>query len=454
LKIKRPPKKIPVSEIRMESFVINFPLAKDLSAKGDYLHWDQLRHRLPSGTDEECVWSLLSMIRRADGQFLSLTGSNDAQHAFIKNTPLILQTSSMVDRLTTSGGEAELLEPLAAYQHLLDELRAEESISSSQLEGAATTSRVALEMIKVKRAPRDESEKMIMGNFHMMEYVNSHCTEEMSMEFLRKLHVIAVEGIDDEKYLPERFRQSNDVVVVDTENNVIHTPPDHTEINHRLILLLAWANTPHERLEGKNYLHPLVKACILHFMVGYLHPFYDGNGRTARAFFYWYMLRCGYSAFRHISVSKLLKKASTAYAKSYCYSETDDMDLTYFVEYQCSIVSRSLGEYVEYIHHMIKVRQELDSFLYESGLAAGLNSRQISLLNVAFARPGNIFTVAEVRERMAVSDNTARKDLSALEKLGLLKSHKDGKETVYVSPKTLPQLNKWNAQTAPRGSSW
>lgn len=454
MKIKRPPMKISVAEMDMGNFSSNFQLAKDLSEKAEYLHWDQLRHRLPSGTDEKSVWSLVSVFRRADGQYLTLTGYDETQFAFIKNTPLIQQTSSMVDRLATSGGEAELLEPLAASRHLLDELRAEESISSSQLEGAATTSRVALEMIKVKRAPRDASEKMIMGNYHMMEYVNAHCTEEMTMEFLRELHAIAVGGIDDKKYCPGRFRESNDVVVADIENNVIHTPPDHTEINHRLLHLIFWANKPHERFEGKEYLHPLVKACILHFMMGFIHPFHDGNGRTARALFYWYMLRCGYSAFRHISISKLLKKASTAYAKSYCYSETDDMDLTYFVEYQCEIVGRALGEYVDYIQHMVKVRQDLDNFLYESGLTAGLNARQVSLLNVAFARPGNIFTVAEVRERMAVSDNTARKDLTTLEKLGLLKAHKDGKETVYVSPKTLLQLTKWNSPKAPRGSSW
>lgn len=454
MKVKRPPKELEVGEIPFDKLAVTLPLASVTNEKGEYLPWDALRHRLPAGVDPQIYWSLTRILRRASGRSLTLNGYSLDELAFINITPQMQQTLSMVDRLATSGGEAELLEPLLTARHLLEELRAEESISSSQLEGAATTSRVALEMIKINRAPRDESEKMIMGNFHMMEYVNAHCSDDLTLANFKQLHTIAVGDINDEKYRPGEFRTSDDVVVADIQNEIIHTPPAHDEIELRLSRLFQWANTPHEQLIGKEYLHPLIKACILHFMVGFIHPFHDGNGRAARALFYGYMLRCGYSAFQHISISKLLKKASTAYAKAYCYSETDEMDLTYFVDYQCSIVGRALGEYVDYIQHMVKVRSELDAFLYESGIGATLNARQHSLLNVAFARPGNIFTAAEVRERLGVSDNTARKDLNALAELGLLRTHKDGKETVYISPKNLPQISHWKNKSLPKGSAW
>ena len=454
MKAKRPPKLLAVGEIPADALTATFPLIAMVNEKGEYLPWDALRHRIPTKINPQIFWSLTTIVRRANGRLLTLNGYDFNQLAFLNITPQMQQTISMVDRLATSGGESELLEPLFSSRHLLEELRAEESISSSQLEGAATTSRVALEMIKVNRAPRDESEKMIMGNFHMMEYVNAHCSEDLSLANFKELHAIAVGEINDQKYRPGEFRRSDDVVVADIQNEIIHHPPTYTEVELRLSLLFQWANKPHERLEGKEYLHPLIKSCILHFMIGFIHPFNDGNGRAARALFYWYMLRCGYSAFRHISISKLLKNASTAYAKSYCYSETDDMDLTYFVDYQCGIVGRALNEYVDYIHHMVRVRAELNAFLYESEIGATLNERQKNLLNVAFARPENIFTVAEVRERLGVSDNTARKDLNLLAELGLLRSHKDGKETVYVSPKSLPQVNQWKNRARPKGSAW
>ena len=45
---------------------------------------------------------------------------------------------------------------------------------------------------------------------------------------------------------------------------------------------------------GEYFLHPIVKAIAIHYLIGYIHPFYDGNGRTARALFYWYLISQGH----------------------------------------------------------------------------------------------------------------------------------------------------------------
>lgn len=52
----------------------------------------------------------------------------------------------------------------------------------------------------------------------------------------------------------------------------------------------------------------------LHFMLGYEHPFVDGNGRVARAMFDWAMLRNGYWLFEFISVSRIIRQAPAKYA--------------------------------------------------------------------------------------------------------------------------------------------
>src|SRR5205814_10028127 len=52
--------------------------------------------------------------------------------------------------------------------------------------------------------------------------------------------------------------------------------------------------------------HPMVRSMILHFWLAYDHPFVDGNGRTARALFYWSMLRNGYWMFEYITISKII----------------------------------------------------------------------------------------------------------------------------------------------------
>lgn len=91
-----------------------------------------------------------------------------------------------------------------------------------------------------------------------------------------------------------------------------------------------------------------MKAIILHFMLGYEHPFRDGNGRTARALFYWFMLKSGYWPFEYISISTLLKEAPMQYGRSYVYTETDAFDLTYFVIYQLRVIERAMQAFMTY----------------------------------------------------------------------------------------------------------
>ena len=91
------------------------------------------------------------------------------------------------------------------------------------------------------------------------------------------------------------------------------------------------------------------QSIILHFMIGYDHPFVDGNGRVARALFYWAMLRHGYPLAKFLSISKVLREAPARYARAYRFTETDGGDLTYFVDHQLDVIARSieaLGDYV------------------------------------------------------------------------------------------------------------
>lgn len=414
-----------------------------------YLHYDQLRHRVSSPDELDTLWWGLHFSRMLSAKWLDLKFDGDttltAPAAKINTTSLMQKSCSIVDRLTTSAAEAERHEKFNADNYLMTELTAAESIASSQLEGAATTSRVALEMIKLGRHPRDNSEKMIMGNYHLMQYIASRGNKPFDIKEILHLQSVAVAGIDDERYSPgELRRNTDDVVVVDHEQNVLHTPIAAEHLESALKKLCVFINIPHESAEDENYLHPLVKAAIIHFMVGYLHPFRDGNGRTARALFYWYMLKCGYSAFRYISISKLLKNAPSKYVKAYLYTETDELDLTYFVDYQCEIVSRAVKEYTDYIKDLLQTRGELASWLYSTGIAEKVNSRQLALATTALQNPGVIFTAAEVSQQMNVSDNTARDDLKKLTELGLMRSMKEGKGNVYLSPKSLKELKKWS----------
>jgi Fic family protein len=117
-------------------------------------------------------------------------------------------------------------------------------------------------------------------------------------------------------------------------------------------------NFANDKLNSNIFIHPVVKAIIIHFWVGYLHPFCDGNGRTARALFYWYLLKNNYFGFSYIPLSKELKVSKSKYAKSYIYSEQDDLDMTYFLSYNLSKIKLALDKFKEEVKLKFKENEK------------------------------------------------------------------------------------------------
>ncbi|HEX4083176.1 MAG TPA: Fic family protein, partial [Acidimicrobiales bacterium] len=173
---------------------------------------------------------------------------------------------------------------------------------------------------------------------------------------------------------------------------------------------------------------------ILHFWVGYDHPFEDGNGRTARALFYWCMLRYGYWLAQYLSVSSILHKAPAKYAKAYLYSETDNNDVTYFVLYQLEVIDGAIKSLHRYLDRKIQENQEIRRLIQGSDR---LNNRQLPIMHDALADPDEPFTIAAQAKRNRVTYQTARTDLLGLEALGLLVRDKRSRKFIFRSPPDL-----------------
>ena len=167
----------------------------------------------------------------------------------------------------------------------------DEAITSSQMEGASTTRKVARDMIRSGRQPRDRSERMILNNFRAMQRIGEVRQEKLTIDLVCEIHRIVTEGTLDNPSAAGRFQRSeDDRVSIWDGNEVLHSPPPAELLPARIQRLCDFANGE----TGSGYLPPVLRALTLHFMVGYEHPFEDGNGRTARALFYWSMLNQGY----------------------------------------------------------------------------------------------------------------------------------------------------------------
>ena len=292
----------------------------------------------------------------------------------------------------------------------------EEAITSSQLEGAATTRLVAKEMLRTGRSPRDHSERMIVNNYYAMEFIRANNREDLTKDMLLELQRILTW-----KTLPPssvgRFRRPGDTVhVVDMEDNIIHTPPAATELEARIAKLLAFANTQDE----DHFIHPVVRAILLHFMIGYDHPFVDGNGRTARALFYWSMARAEYWLMEFISISRFIRKSYASYGRAYLYSENDDNDVTYFLNYNLRIIKQCIDDLHIYLARKLNETRQLERMFSEGNLSHYLNHRQKALLAHMVKRPETVYTIEAHRRSNNVSYHTARKDLDELARLDFL----------------------------------
>lgn len=452
--IKRPPAKSELPVRPFEEISEKYPTQmtdylsyyKPCDSKGRYLPFDEFRHRVASKIDEKLAWAITKLSRTSQYHKLLAVGEPSNECHFIL-TPLIQKTISQTDRHATTA----VLEWMSSkigeerhFEYLLNDLIDDEAISSSQLEGAATTTLVAKDMLKRKRKPRTPDEKMILGNFQMMLFAWENRNKPLSIELIRELHKVGVEGIDDDKYTPGIFRKTDDVVIVDGEGDTIHTPPPCNGIKERLKKIVAWINLPHDDSDSRHYIHPLIKAITFHFSIGYEHPFRDGNGRVARSLFYWFMFKHDYAAFRYIAISLLLKKAPIKYGKSYLYSETDELDLTYFIEHQCDIILRAITSFKQAYSKSLQDIEEFNTWLWTSGLYKSLNEKQKIVFQVAKNGGQSLFTASNVKENLDCSYNTASSTLNGLVELNLFKKEKIGREWFFTMLDRKEIKNKWS----------
>ena len=420
-------------------------LLKPLDDQGRYLPFDELRYRWAPGLDSTLCWALVKKARIAQYSSLLPLGEPVQWGKFIL-TPLAQKTLSIVDRQATTAALEYMTRKIgerAHFNYLLNDLIEDEAISSSQLEGAATTTLVAKDMLKRNRLPRTPDERMVIGNYKMMIFAWDKRHEPLSVDLITQLHRVGVEGIDDSQYSPGAFRLNDEVVVQDGEGNTVHTPPPTAGIQARLHALSNWINHSHNDPVRTDYLHPLIKGIALHFALGYEHPFRDGNGRVARALFYWFMFKNDFSAFRYIAISILLRNAPVKYGRSYLHTETDDLDLTYFIDYQCSVIVRAVTGFTSAYQKSLAYAEGFDRWLEESGLFKQLSEKQRTVFQVAKSGMAKEFTAVNVKENLDCSYNTASATLNGLVELKVFEKKKQGREWVFFLRDTQDIKKAW-----------
>ena len=396
-----------------------------------YWNWEDTNYRAErSGLNGRDFWALVKCYRRTN-RIPSPTIDCTGRAFTFRQTNTIARILHAIDFHLggTIGSTASVLAKVEDQQRYLVTSLREEAMASSMIEGAVVTREQAKEMVQNERQPRDKNELMVLNNFNTIRYLNQHKDADLTTELICDVQARITRETLEKSDASGRFRLSSENIVVadDETGEIVHQPPPADLLKERMNRLCEFANHRDPYTVKGGFIHPAVRAIILHFWLSYDHPFVDGNGRTARALFYWSMLRSGYWLAEYMTISSIILKQPVQYYRAFLNSEIDDNDLTYFIHYHLKVIKRSILELNTYIERKQTEQRELINVY-----GVQLNSRQRAILSRAIRDPLSVFTYRSHANSHGVSEPTAREDLLDLRKRGLLNLNRKGRQFEFT----------------------
>lgn len=416
-----------------------------------YLYWDDMKYKgIPEGLTVEEAWFLVRQFRTLVSRPTPIKTEKGEYFKWVR-LPYVDEFLHKID--INSGGQIfTTMDVLSESnkQKFISRGILEEAIASSQLEGAHTTRQAAKDMITEGREPRSKSEQMILNNYNTIvkideDYKNQPLSESVLFELHRMLTQKTIA-----KEAQGRFRKDSDGIVVQgqigSQEYITHVPPRETFLKEEINKFINYANDEN----SEKFLHPIIKAIFLHLWFGYLHPFADGNGRLARALFYWYLLRKNYWTFMYLPISLVIKRAPIQYAMAYIYSEQDSFDATYFFDFHIRKIMQALDDFNEYVSRKVVENKEIDRII-STGIH--LVDRQKYLIHHLVSENNAYVTTTSHTTLNNISRQTAAKDIKQLEKVGLVAGIREGKYIKYHATKKLLSMSSNSSITSLNHSS-
>ena len=375
-----------------------------------YLSRQEIIHRLPVSISIQQFWPELEKERRKRSQELPLLAQNGKPFWFVLTGGIEKQCDAIAELarrdIAFTGPE---------FDALFQDAVVDEAVYSSVIEGAFTSREQAVDFIRQNKQPRNKSEQMVKNNYDALTYVLEHLEDEISEETILQIAQIVTRSAAEVQVNGYR----DGAVYVTGREGVVYTPPQADAVPEMMRSLVTFIQ--------KSELHPLLKACIAHFYFVYIHPFGDGNGRTARALSYMMLLQFGYDFFRYFSISGIVAEERGKYYRSMRNVEDSDGDMTYFIDAYSGMLARTVEQMENHLKYHVIAGQKLKE-LEQNGT---LNERQLKGAKWLLESSGSNVTVEIWRKKYKVVTETARRDLLALCDAGLLVRELDGRKAVF-----------------------
>jgi len=389
-----------------------------------YLNKKDIMFRLPSEIRINDFWPEIENYRKSRGIEIPLFDQKQNNFWFC---PIpYKELFSIIDECAQASISDFIVDGIAKdvrilEKNLLMDALIDEAFNSSVIEGAFSTKKRTKEMINKKVKPINISEQMIYNNYKALEYILGNLHKPLNEDTIIEIYRIITEKTLDAEDEVEKYRNDTVIVWDYAMQEEIYEAPNFTEVPRMMADLVNF-------IHSEDNLHPIEKASILHFYFVYIHPFFDGNGRTARAISYAYLLQKGYDFFRFFSISTVIKDQKMKYYKAIKEVEDYGSDLTYFIQFNARMILTSIRNI---LNRLGKEYGKALLFAHLNKKKVFLIQRQKKCIEYFIKTEKRYITIEEYMKRYKVSYETSRKDLSILESVHLFSKEKAGKKFVY-----------------------
>ena len=246
-------------------------------------------------------------------------------------------------------------------------------------------------------------------------------TQVFSLDTLNTLHRLTVQGLLEEEAVGH-FRKKQVIVQSAVSGGVVFRPPVAVEVPYLIDDFFIWGKS-----EVAQQMHAILRAAITHYQIVYIHPFIEGNGRTARAMATLLLYTLGYDFKRFFSLEQYFDTDVEAYYQALLsVQQTGKQDLTYWLEYFCYGVALEIDKIqrqVERLSKDLRMKKQL-------GKQVALSERQILLLEL-FQQQDQISSYDAQNTLPNVSVDTILRDLKDLIEKGVIEKEGVTKGVTY-----------------------
>ena len=292
---------------------------------------------------------------------------------------------------------------------------------STSIEGNRLTMEEVGRLIRGKDVPAWERDKKeVLGYVKALEYIDKlgeQGIETITEDIILKIHRLITSGVL--KDAEAGHYRKVWVAVVDGEGIATFQPPEASQVPNLMSDLTAWLNS--REAEG---LYPVLVSGIAHYELVRIHPFVDGNGRTARALATLLLYLRGFDTKRFFAPDEYYNEDRERYYAALETVDPEKIDITQWLEYFTEGLAVSMGR----VKHAV-LDLSVDKRLKDQIGQVYLNKRQMNILKHLQTNPR--ITTAEIQEMFDISKDTANRDLRLLLENNLVKRRGKSRAVYY-----------------------